>query len=227
MKLYPFYAVAAHLKEFYDITVNNDSFENIALHGWDLIGNKRTKLYRFSGEIKDGRIELPCNIGYIEAVTSNNVDYTKTDNIQTDNFGNSILEEYIEGYKTNSPGLYTSGKLVNYHVDDTYLYVDGHSKINMLYKGILLDEEGLPSLNFKEVEALAVYVAYVTMNKKGMVTKDKGTIELAQMLKRDWISAKGRAQSPEYLDQNDMDAILDAKSSWDRKRFGVSYKPIR
>jgi hypothetical protein len=34
------------------------------------------------------------------------------------------------------------------------------------------------------------------------------------------------ARTPDYLSQNDMDTILDAKVRWDRKQFGKSLKPM-
>ena len=99
--------------------------------------------------------------------------------------------------------------------------------VTVVYKGVILDEEGLPSLNYKEVEAIANYCAYVTTNKKAMVTKDKGTFEIAQMLKQEWQRTCDDARTPLYLNQNEMNQLLDVQTSWDRKRFNISFKPIR
>jgi hypothetical protein len=32
---------------------------------------------------------------------------------------------------------------------------------------------------------------------------------------------------PSYINQNEMDEILNVATSWDRKRFGRSFKPVR
>ena len=34
------------------------------------------------------------------------------------------------------------------------------------------------------------------------------------------------ARIPDMFTQNDMDAILDVKTRWDRKQYGKSFKPI-
>jgi len=46
------------------------------------------------------------------------------------------------------------------------------------------------------------------------------------MLKQDWIIKCDQAKTPEYINQNQMDEILDAKTSWNRKQFNKSLKPI-
>ena len=46
------------------------------------------------------------------------------------------------------------------------------------------------------------------------------------MLEAKWNRLCDAARVPEYLNQNEMNEILDAKHSWDRKIFNKSYKPI-
>jgi DNA-binding TFAR19-related protein (PDSD5 family) len=52
-------------------------------------------------------------------------------------------------------------------------------------------------------------------------------MQLAQILEQKWKSLCSQARIPEYINQNEMDEILNVGSSWDRKRFGKSYKPVR
>ena len=65
------------------------------------------------------------------------------------------------------------------------------------------------------------------MFKAALVTKDASSMQMAQLLEQKWKSLCTQARIPEYLNQNDMDEILNVSSSWDRKRFGKSFKPIR
>jgi hypothetical protein len=44
--------------------------------------------------------------------------------------------------------------------------------VNILYKGILADEDGLPELTDKEATAIATYIAYVTKFKEGLITNN-------------------------------------------------------
>ena len=90
-----------------------------------------------------------------------------------------------------------------------------------------LDEDGLPFLNDKEIHAVATYCAYATMYKKAIQTKDSSTFQLAQNLKLEWNRACSQARIPYYINQNEMDEILNANSSWNRKMYGKSFKPTR
>ena len=62
----------------------------------------------------------------------------------------------------------------------------GGGKINLLYKGLVLDSEGLPEITDKEALALATYVAYVLKFKEGIATNNAGMIQLANVLKQQW-----------------------------------------
>ena len=59
------------------------------------------------------------------------------------------------------------------------------------------------------------------------MTKDQSTMTLSQMLEQKWKSFCTQARVPEYLNQNELDEILNVQTSWDRKRFGKSFKPIK
>ena len=48
----------------------------------------------------------------------------------------------------------------------------------------------------------------------------------AIQLKRDWASLCDAARIPYHISQNEMNEILDAKTSWNRKVYGKSLKPL-
>jgi hypothetical protein len=104
---------------------------------------------------------------------------------------------------------------------------DRFETVNVLYKGVLADETGLPSLDEKETDAVAVFFAYATTYKKALVSKDQLTFQFAKDLEQKWLTKCTQARVPDFINQNQMDEILNAVSSWDRKRFGKSFKPIR
>ena len=90
MKLYNFNAAYNDADTLYGLTVSETEFEDIALDGWERIGNKHTRLYRFIGDVKDGKLDLPCNVDVIESVhvpipdaqmTSNKSDLTFMDSL--------------------------------------------------------------------------------------------------------------------------------------------------
>lgn len=215
----------------YGVDISSDKFEEIGLIAWGLIGNKQTRLYKHCAEIScdDLSVTLPCNADIIEAVTYGFEDWNYTDNIkQFGDINSQFTEGYIEASKLFESPLYLSGKFAKYERMGDKLYFDrNYGAVNILYKGIMLDPDGLPYINDKEVLAISTYVAYVIKRKEGLMTMNSNILEMAQLLQQDWLKYCDNARVPEYLDQNDMNQILDAKSSWNRKVFNKSYKPIK
>lgn len=227
MKTYPFYDAASHLNTFYGIYLEDDDFETIGMFAWEKIGNKYGAYYLFEGETKDCKLKLPCNVGVIESVTTNEVDSLREYNKDRYNFDNHYQETLIEQQKRPESKLYVAGKLIEYtHQGDYLIFRKDWHNVKVLYLGVTVDDDGLPLLTNREVEAVSAYCAYVDTNKRGMVSRDRGTIELAQMLKMEWDRLAKHARVPEYMNQNEMDTILNAQSSWNRKKYNISFKPI-
>lgn len=223
---YPFYQAFNHLDDFFGVRVNENDFESIGLHGWRLIGNRRYRKYKYTQDTVDCRLSLPCNMSVIESVHGDFEDYQKTDNVFRDNYRNSVIEQHVESRNTIANTSYQRGKLLNFHQEQDELVFDRNYKnVTVIYRGVIADEEGLPFLNAKEVQAIATYVAYQITYKKAMQTKDQQMFTFAADLKQKWDRACLQARTPERMTQNEMDEILDAMTSWDRKKYGISYKP--
>ena len=223
-----FHYVAVLLDMLYGIEVEDEDLEEIGLRAWDLIGNKNTRLYSYSVCIdSDNSIKLPCNASSIESVTVPYEDWTKSTNFSE--YGNpatAYIENDIESKKYYKSPYYQSGKLVNYtQVGNTLYFPKNYGTVNVLYKGILADEDGLPELSDKEANAIATFIAYTDKYKEGLKTNNAGIIQLAQDLERKWLKQCDQARVTE-LSQNDMNQILNIKDSWNRHSYGYSYKPI-
>lgn len=227
MKQYEFKSALSHMNTFHGIHMNSDNFEEIALHGWDKIGNKRMALYVYKGKTQDKKIQIPCNTYYIEAVTSETPDFLKPDNTNSYDYTNLLIENHIEATKNYPTPLYLKGRLLHYHVEgENLVFPSDYESVQILYKGVILDEEGFPFLTYKEVEAIATYCAYVETRKQGMISKDRSTLEVSQILKQEWERSCAHARSPEFINQNEWNDLLEAKNTWDRKKFNVSFKPL-
>lgn len=215
----------------YDLELNPESFEEIGLIAWRKIGNKNCKLYRYSTDINPTTlsVELPCNCDEIEAVTYGFEDWNySTNKTVNGDYQSQFIEQYIEGRKLYSAPLYISGKYAKYELVGNTLYFDkAYGKVNILYKGIVLDDDGLPYLNPKEVEAIACYCAITTKFKEGWKLNNQNLLQEAQLLEQKWLKLCDAARVPTYISQNDMNQILDAKACWGRKLYNKSYKPIR
>lgn len=234
MKEYPFKTAYTQIRELYGITLFPDEFENIGLIAWDKIGNKRFRWYKFQVEPTQTEagawyVDLPCNVDYIEAVTADYEDYQKTTpTTVAGNNQNGWIEGYVETRKYNTGFFYSSGKFIKHHIEGNTMWLaDRFNKVNVLYKGVLVDEEGLPTLTSIEADAIAAFCAYTDTYKKALVTRDQHLAAFAKDLEQKWLKKCTQARIPDYINQNEMDEILNVATSWDRKRFGKSFKPLR
>lgn len=224
-----FHYIAVLLDMLYGLELEDEDIEEIGLIAWNLIGNKTTRLYSYSTKIdsEDNSIKLPCNASSIESVTIPCEDWSRVTNYsENGDPRTAFIEQYIESSKIFKSPYHVSGKLVKYHQTGDVLYFpENYGTVNILYKGILMDEEGLPELSDKEANAIATYIAYVDKYKEGLKTNNAGLIQLAQDLERKWLKQCDQARVTN-LNTNDMNEILDVKGSWDRKSYGIGYKGI-
>ena len=221
------YTVANSL---YGLELEPEQFEELGLTAWNLIGNKTVRLYNYSADISndDFSVQLPCNCDIIEAVTYNHEDWNySTNKTVNGDYNSQFTEQYIEARKLYQSPLYISGKYAKYERVGDILYFDkDYGKVNILYKGVILDEDGLPQVNEKEALAIATYIAFATKQKQGWITNNQNIIQLAQYLYQQWLKYCDSARVPLSIDQNTMNQVLDAKSSWNRKVYNKAYKPI-
>ena len=231
---YSFHTAYTQARELYGLELNPDEFESIGLTAWGRIGNKKYKLYKYQvvpteNSLGEYYVDLPCNVDCIEAVTTNYEDYQKTTpTTLAGNNQNGWIEGYIETRKYNTGKLYAAGKFVKYRQEDNRIYLsDRFNVVNILYKGYVVDDDGLPILNEKELDAIAGFCAFVNTRKKAIMTKDQGTWNAMLYLEQNWKLLCTQARVPDFINQNEMDEILNVSVSWDRKRFGKSFKPIR
>lgn len=221
------YTVANSL---YGLELEPEQFEELGLTAWNLIGNKTVRLYNYSADISCDNlsVQLPCNCDIIEAVTYNHEDWNySTNKTVNGDYNSQFTEQYIEARKLYQAPLYISGKYAKYErVGDTLYFDKDYGKVNILYKGVILDEDGLPQVNEKEALAIATYIAFATKQKQGWITNNQNIIQLAQYLYQQWLKYCDSARVPLSIDQNTMNQVLDAKSSWNRKVYNKAYKPI-
>lgn len=219
------------LELMFGLSLDESDYEEIALTGWNLIGNKRCKLYRASICLKpcQNSIELPCNADILEAVTCDFEDFQHVDNNSpTEKYGSFETEQYIEQWKQFKNPLYIPGKFVNYERVGNTLYFDNISgRINILYRGLVLDDDGLPEITDKEALALATYCAYIVKFKEGIATNNANSIQLASLLKQQWDLRCDQARIDYEWTQNNYDEVLDVKTNWGRKIHGKTIKLIR
>lgn len=229
MKLHNINAAYPLAQTLYGVEPNQTEFEDIALLAWDRINSRHTRLYRYIGNTSNKELELPCNVDLIESVHIPIPDAQMTSN-QTVFHGNETMfvEGYIDAWKRLEDPMWTRGKLVKYREGDNVLYfARDYKNVMVVYHGIIVDpEDGLPMVTDKELDAIAAYVGYSVMYKEAIKLRDRNLLEIANGLKQEWLKLCNAARIPAHLSQNDMDAILDVKTRWDRKQYGKSFKPV-
>lgn len=231
MELQDFHTAQADLETLYGIEMQDDEFEEIGLIAWNKIGNKRTDLHRCSAIIDpcDNSITLPHDCDLIEAVTYSFEDWNVSSN-KHEPFGDQrsqFIETYSKSTATDEDPLHLPGKLAKYErVGNKLYFKHNYGKINILYKSVILDDNDLPLITDKEAYAIATYVAYTVKFKQGFASNKGDLIQMANLLKAEWLRACDNARTPEYISQNEMNDVLDAKNRWDRKTYHKSYKPI-
>lgn len=213
----------------YDIDINDmDTLIEIGLIAYNFIGNKNTHLKSEIVDVKKGLVKIPCKADLIEAITCpNEEDWNYTSNIK--NYGDIDtlnIEQYIEKSKQNTDPLYISGRLIKYRREGNYIYVnDNIDKVCILYHTEQLDDDDLPMINDKEAIAIADYIAYTVKYKEAIRTNNSSVFQIAQTIKRSWLIHCDAARVPEYVNQNEMNDLLEITSSHNRKVHGRSYKP--
>ena len=219
-----FHVAISQAQTLYDVKGDQEDLEEIGLIAYEQIGNKNTILKRITLPIINGIVTLPCDVDIIEAVTYCGEDFNYTSNLTYD--GSAGTEEFIESQKAFTDSLYLSGKFVKYRKVKNKLYINepcGH--VNILYHTEIDDD--LPDITKSEADAIALYIAYTLTYKEAIKTHNQVIMSEAQDLLRQWKIACDQARVPEYISQNDMDQILNAKTTWDRKQYNKSFKPIR
>ena len=123
----------------YGITPDENSFEDLALTAWEKIGTKHTRLYKYEGSVKDGVLELPCNVDEIESVHVPVPDAQVTSNTSNFPWENIWIESYIDRFpKFDSPYV-QSGKLVKYDEGNKELYFSkNYPRIIIVYHGVIM-----------------------------------------------------------------------------------------
>lgn len=216
--------------QLYGIDLDESDYEELGLIAWNFIGNKRCRLYKYSTKLDctNLTVELPCNADIIEAVTYDFEDWRYTTNdTPNGDLNSAFIEGYIESRKAFTDPLYISGKYAHFERVGNTLYFDkDYGKITILYKGVILDDEGLPQITDKEAQAIAAYCAYTEKYKEGLMTNNVNIINIANMLKNEWNRFVDAARVSDYVNQNEMNEILDIGTRYDRKIFNKSYKPI-
>jgi len=234
------------LKRLFGIDLQEDDYVEDAYRVWRDIGNIAVATHAFEGIVgTDNVIVLPCNCEFIEAVTTgpyrqdNEGDLviwydTSTNVINPNSFLPDIKldESYLLSPITHTQ-LHPQGVFIDYELFNKggakYMRFNekyAGSKLTVMYRGIIMDDDGNPCITRKESEAIAYKIALIETQLEAY-KGDPLKIKLLGMIKGQSDIKMQAAKIPEYLSQNFIDQLLAAQTRYDRKVFNSSYKTER
>lgn len=233
MEKFPFYTALTLVQDLFGLELSEDQFETWGIIAYNKIGNKESILKRCRFPVIHNKgcwyTMKPCDMSTIEMITVDGEDFQSTSPVMDfPGIYTSPIENFIETTKVDNHNLYMSGAMVHYtETADKIYFTEPYRFVNILYKSHVYDSDSLPSLTHNEMIAIATYCAYCHFYKQGLMTKDSATIQMSQMLKKDWVRACTDARQPEYMSQNEGQEILDAISSYDRHLYNKTQKIVR
>jgi hypothetical protein len=238
---YPMYLV----KDDYDINIAEEDYLERAYRIFREIGNVTSVRHSFEGVIgPDGTMQLPCNLEFIEAVSTGVhlydsfddtifVSYYHTDqNYPQQNAEvRNIVADSSFGHRRRDSQGYPLGEFIPYTIVGSnealqFKKESAGETVVVIYKGILTDAAGNPLINIKEAEAISSKLALRHFTKRAMMG-DTAAVNMLPLLKGETARLMAAAKIPEYITQNFIDAMLTAKTRHDRKVFWSSYKTIQ
>ena len=236
------------LEEDFGIALNEDDFVEKSWPIYRNIGNISTATHVFDTVIPDDLILLlPCNCDQIDSVsTFSNREGINNDLliIQTDysgismttaeyNFMPDIIDNLsLKRHNLSRTSMHPTGEFVSYTVENLngskILKFDDKHKgvhIEVIYKGILMDNENNPLITLKTAQAISYKMAFMYTQKLAF-KGDPTAMKMLPYIKQESNVKMAAAGIPEYLTQNFFDQLLKAKTRHDRKVFNSSYKTL-
>jgi len=235
----PFLTAKAIANDRCAVSMDEDTFVELGWMAFKELGNVAIINYMYKATVEEGGItRIPGNVEFIEAVTTMDIPFeTLSDSFQiydsgiplnTWFFQQEMLNATSRNFSVQATNMVSPGEFVGYEwMDKEHIIVTNEhlvgSNVWVLYKGMMVDDQCLPLLTHREAMAVGFRVAFYKTERDLFMGKPSAPVIL-QYVKPESERLLRAASIPEKLNQNMMDNILDAKTSWDRKGFGRSFK---
>jgi len=232
------------LKDYYDVDLQPDDYVERAFNVFRAIGNIATGIHHIKVTIdQSGRVALPCNMEFIESVSTNRNNYEGGEftllysdmNLSP----NGYLADIVLDQSRNRVSLPAASKLhpvgsfIQYELKGTvgckYLQFTSEyigTSIVCIYRGVMVDADNNPLLFRKEAEAIAAQLAFIDVRKRCFM-KDPTAMAMLQYAQAEANQKMAAAKIPEYVTQNQWNRVFSALTTHNRKTFYNSYKSIQ
>lgn len=221
-----------HIDEFDYLDIAVDALRNIQHFG-------TTEYVSYVTANKDGKAALPCIMDSIDAVTtehmgkkafSTRVEHDVDGILDTDTYYTmeGIMSNLGRAFRPGLGGLSGEG-YISYQLAGKYIIVDkSHvgKKIAIAFTGIATDLEGFPLITRKQSNALAATTARV-LAVRGANKGDKGLASMVEYYTGESGRLTQAASIPESITDNEINEILNCKTSFNRKSINRPSKYSR
>jgi len=229
------FARAMMINQWPMIKIQEDDFIEQAYYIWKQIGNYYSNAHIYTAKVTpDNKLDLPGNVDSIKQVTFPKYLYNiNLNNIMIFSGGSLLTNRDIldkwDSYRVDSSITSKYGQNITFRQEDGYLTFDqGDFKnlyVSVLYDGLIVDEDCMPKIFFKEVLAIANNVAF---NKaQSMIAMgDPSFAQLISLMMKESDRSMAAARVAEGYTANQWDQILDIRTSYDRKHYNRNFKKL-
>lgn len=226
------------MKSIYGLTTDEYDYIDTAIDALrDIKHFGITEYVAYSPVNADGYAPLPCNATIIDAVTTAKMGkkvfkdrLVSEIQLTADNDTYYLQQEVMNnlGYGAGflaRPGLvdmFGDGYISYYLTNDKKIKVDkayAKETIAIAYKGISVDAEGYPLITRKQANALAAIVAKNILTKRAF-RGEKAAISMLELAMANSARLRQAASIPERITDNEIDQLLDAQTTFNRKSYG-------
>ena len=217
------------IKMKYGLTIDEYDYLDMAIDALRDIKHYGIQPYvTFETVDKDGYVKIPCNANIIEGVATSDHGiraYQDRDTIKnkqstngsyyTANSIRSILSWPIRSINT------IDGQL-SYKLEDDRIKVYDEFyqglEICVAFTGYMVDDDGYPKITRKQANALAAIIAK-NIIMKGALLGDKNKVQMLEMIGKDAARLKQAASLPENISDKELDEMMDATTTFNRKAY--------
>lgn len=223
---YQVWTALAMIEDLFGLDIPKTRFEEYAEYAFREIGTNIALVKTESTVLVNGYVKLPCDARIIKAVSSDLIVFSKWNAV---NIGYDDLKS-IDGFYYYRDGSINNalpeGNYIDYDFIDTdTIKVDERlegDKVYVLMYADYTDPDGWPMVTHKQALAIAWYAAFLHTQRelfRGIQMK----VDF-QYVRQEAFRKLAAARVPEYVSDNQMDQILNAKFSFNRKRYNTDFK---
>jgi hypothetical protein len=193
-------------------------------------GTIATKDFLYKSTITDFKVDLPCNVYAIESVHFSmpysfykaylGIERNVLKNYDLPDFmDNKTSDEVVEIYEFNKNLINTPlGKKIDFNNEnnDALKFDFNNVEVDIIYIGTVTDKEGVPMVPYKTLEAICYFMHFLDVQAD--FYRQLAPMYMKQSAEQDSDNALARARTPDFISDNQMDAILNTMTSFNRKK---------